>query len=183
MLTVLLMMTDERDRDKLEELYLTYCKEMLYVANLILKNHHDAEDVVQASFIKMSKHLDKIGEIKCKKTRAYVVIIVRNLALDRYRQKKRAIPTDFSDELYADSLQDDGMSLEQHVLNLENSKEIMIQLMQLNQDYSDILALRYFHEYSNPEIADLLGITVENVSVRLYRAKAALKKLLSEGGT
>lgn len=180
MLTLLLMIEDEVKRDKLEELYLTYHKELFYVAYQILHDYHDAEDIIQSAFIKISKHLDKIGDIRCKKTRAYMVIIVRNLSFDRYNEKKRTVPTDFAED--KEEIIDSKVSLEDHVLNLERGKEMAEALGNLNAAYADILTLKYYYEYNNAEIGDLINMSADNVSVKLHRAKAALKKILSEGG-
>jgi RNA polymerase sigma-70 factor (ECF subfamily) len=173
-------MEDGEDKDKLEQLYLTYRKELYYVAYQILKDYHDAEDVLQSAFIKLSKHLEKVGVIKCKKTRSYLVIIVRNLSIDRYNEKKRALPTDFTDE--SEDIPDNNSSLEDYMLHLELGKVLAEALSKLHSGYADILTLRYYYEYSNVEIAELINMSADNVSVKLNRAKAALKKILSEGG-
>jgi RNA polymerase sigma-70 factor, ECF subfamily len=180
MLALLAMVEDKAKRDKLEELYITYRKELYYVAYHILQNYHDAEDVIQNAFIKISKFLDKISEIKCKKTRAYLVIIVRRLSFDRYNEKKRTVPIDFMDETEEEA--DSISSLDDHVLHLERGKELAEALSKINSGYADILTLKYFYELSNDEIGDLINLTTENVSVRLTRAKNALRKILSEGG-
>ncbi len=180
MLSFILMMEDGVDKDKLEELYLTYRKELFYVAYQILKNYHDAEDVLQSAFVKMSKHLEKIGEIKCNKTRAYLVIIVRNLSFDRFVEKKRTVPTDFSDESM--DVPDSNSSLEDYVLNLERGKGLAEALSKIRTGYADIITLKYYYQYSNAEIAELINMSVDNVGVKLHRAKAALRKILSEGG-
>jgi RNA polymerase sigma-70 factor (ECF subfamily) len=180
MLAFLLIIEDKEKRDKLEELYVTYRKELYYVAYQILHDYHDAEDVIQNAFIKISKYLDKIGEIRCKKTRGYLVIIVRNLSFDRYNEKKKSVPVDFLEETEEEMESD--VSLEDHVLKLERGKELAEALSRIHSGYADILTLRYYYEYNIYEIADLINLTNDVVSVRLSRAKKALKKILSEGG-
>ena len=180
MLAIILAMDDVTERDKLEELYSTYHKELLYVAYQVLHDYHDAEDVIQNAFIKISRHLNKIGEIRCKKTRAYLVIIVRNLSIDRYNQKKKVVPTDFA--LESEDIVDKNVSLDDYVLNLERGKELAEALAKLKSNYADVLTLRYYYEYNNAEIGEMINLSNENVSVRICRAKAALKKILSEGG-
>jgi len=180
MIAFLLMIEDEGKRDKLEDLYITYRRELFYVAYNILHDYQDAEDAIQNAFLRISKYLDKIGEIRCKKTRGYLVIIVRNLSFDRFNEKKKAVPVDFLDET-AEEI-DSEVSIENHVLNLERGKELAEALSKLNSNYADLLTLKYYYEYSTPEIADLLNLSYEVVSVRLTRSKVALRKILSEGG-
>lgn len=174
------MIDDDNKRNKLEDLYITYKKELFYVAYQILHDYDDAEDIIQNAFIRISKHLDKIGEIRCKKTKAYLVIIVRNLSFDRYNHKKKTVLVDFLSETMQES--DGSTSLEDHVLNLEQGKILAESLSKINLGYADILTLRYYYEYSTAEISELLNLSVDNVCVRLHRAKASLKKILSEGG-
>lgn len=180
MLSFILAIEDKQTRDKLEELYLTYNRELYYVAYRILNNYHDAEDVIQNAFIKLSRHLDNISDVKCKKTRAFLVIIVRNLSLDRCREKKRIVPVDFEEEQR--DVADDKISLEEHVLHLERGKELAKALDKIHPAYADILSLKYYYEYSNKEIGELINLSSDNVSLKLHRAKAALRKILSEGG-
>jgi RNA polymerase sigma-70 factor (ECF subfamily) len=180
MIAFLLTIDDDKKRDKLEELYLTYKKELYYVAYQILHNYHDAQDVLQYAFIKIFKYLDKIGEIRCKKTRGYLVIIVRNLSFDHYNERKRFVPTDFEADMEPET--DGDSSLDDYVLNLERGKELAKALSELSSNYADLLTLKYYYEYSTPEIADILNLPYDTVCVRLSRAKKALRKILSEGG-
>lgn len=181
MLAVLLMIRDEDERNKLEELYYTYNKELFYVAYQILRDYHDAQDVLQNAFIKVYKHLHKIGDIRCKKTRAYLVIIVRNLSFDRYNEKRKVVPTDF--EAAGEDIQDlNTVSLDDYILHLELGRELAGYLAKLNSNYADVLTLKYYYGYNNAEIGEMFSMTTENVSLRLCRAKAALKRLLTEGG-
>lgn len=180
MLAFLLMIEDEGKRDKLEKLYITYRKELFYVAYRILNDYQEAEDILQSAFIKIAKYLDKISEIECKKTRAYLVIIVRNLSFDCYNQRKKTVPSDFLDKI--DEEIGNNESLEDYVLNLERGKELAEALAKINSGYADILTLKYYYEYSTTEIAELINLSNNIVSVKLNRAKAALKRILSEGG-
>ena len=65
--------------NKLEQLYFLYHKEMFYIAYTILKDYHEAEDVVQTTILKLSPRLERIKNVNCTKTRAFLIIIVRNL--------------------------------------------------------------------------------------------------------
>ncbi len=181
MLAVLLMMEDGKDKDKLEKLYTTYKKELYYVAYSILHNYYDAEDVLQNAFVRISKNLNKIGEIHCNKTRAYLVIIVRNLSFDRHNEKKKLVPMDC--EAASDDDMNMNSTLDDHVLRLERGKELAEALAKLGSNYADILTLKYYYECDNEEIAELINMSRENVIMRLCRARAALRKLLTEGGT
>lgn len=79
MLIFLAIIENEHGRGKLEALYIKYCNDMFRVAYRVLKDWYLAQDAVQTAFLKLADNLDKIDEINCNKTRAFVVIIVRNI--------------------------------------------------------------------------------------------------------
>lgn len=85
----LTMIENSSDQTKFEELYLTYKKTMFYVATDILKDAYLAEDAVHQAFIRIIENLDKINQIDCHKTRSFIVIITKNIAIDNYRKRKR----------------------------------------------------------------------------------------------
>ncbi len=173
----MIVIDDLSIRNKLENFYIHYHKEMLYVAYSILKDFHEAEDVVQSAILKLSTKIQEIDDIHCNKTRAFVVIIVRNIALNIYNQRKRksTVPFDLIDE---STLLDNEPSLDEHIIQLDLTKWTAQKLASIDPSYADVLALRYLYEYSIEEIAELLNITTGNVRVKLHRAKKALADII-----
>ena len=83
MLPIYLAMLDgEEEKNKFESLYFTYRKLMFHIAKSILNDEGLAEDAVHQAFLKILENFNKVGEISCHKTRSYVVIIVRNVAIN-----------------------------------------------------------------------------------------------------
>ena len=182
MLLFLNVIKDEMLRSQLEEVYHIYKKELLYIADDILNDYHEAEDVVQTAFIKFADYLDEEKDLKCHKTKALIVIIVRNLSINIYNQRKNSSTANI-DELEAIIQDERNISPEVNVLRLDQSREMAISLSKINSSYADILALKYTYEYSNSEIASLLSISEANVRKRLSRAKKALKNIIEGGGS
>ena len=60
----------------------------------------------------------------------------------------------------------------------EGEKELLEAMKILPEKLRLVLELRYFHEYSNGEIAKILDISKKNVEIRLYRAKKKMKEVL-----
>ena len=50
----------------------------------------------------------------------------------------------------------------------------------LDDPYREVIILRYYHDLSYVEIAQVLDITIDNVKTRLFRAKNMLKRMLGE---
>ena len=89
MLFFLMLIDSEADKSKFEIIYTEYRALMFWVADRVLDDTRDAEDVVQQSFIKLIGILDKITEPKCPQTRALVVTITERTAIDLRRAKRR----------------------------------------------------------------------------------------------
>lgn len=151
---------------------------MFRVAYRILKDCHLAQDAVQTAFLKLIDNLDKIDEIDCNKTRAFVVIIVRNISINFYRERKRQIYMPLDD--IENALPDGSLMIDEKIISMEMLSQIESKIKELHPAYSDIISLKYFYSYSDIEIAELLNITRENVRVRLHRARKNLINILLE---
>ena len=68
MIMYMSLIDNEDDKIKFEDIYNKYKKMMFWIANQILKDERDIEEVVQDSFIKIIRNLDKIEKINSKKT-------------------------------------------------------------------------------------------------------------------
>lgn len=176
LLPFLLVIKDEETRDKLEQIYNNYKKNAYWTAYNILKDYHESEDVVQDGIIKMSSLIDKIDEIRCNKTRALFVIIVRNLSLNIYNRKKKIKYTSNEDMEFISK----DLSLDEEMIRLDEVKWIADSLEKINPSYADIITLKYYYDYSNLEIAKLLDISEGNVRVKLHRARISIKNVLDQ---
>lgn len=181
MLLFLSVIEDKVLQSRLEEAYHLYKKDLLYVANNILHDYHESEDVVQSAFIKFADYLDEEMDVKCHKTKALIIIIVRNLSINIYNQRKKRNTANFED--YEEILQDEAnIHPEINVLRLDKTREMAKNLTEINPSYADILTLKYTYEYTNFEIASMLSISEVNVRKRLSRARRSLMKIIEGGG-
>lgn len=184
MLVLIMSIKNDNDQGKAEKIYELYYGTMLYIANSILHEKHLAEDAISEAFIKIIDNLEKINTIDCYQTRGFVVIIVRNISLDILRRQNRNKTTPIDD--YAEWLEcektlfnDDSFD---DITIKEAREEISAAISKLNKNYSDILYLKMNQEYSNEQIGEILGLSCDNVKMRLSRARKALKReLLKEG--
>lgn len=168
----LALIDDEASRTLFEQIYQLHVHTMIHVAQKILQDQMLAEDAVHDAFLRILNHLDKIPEADSKKTRSFVVLIVKNISLDYYRRQKRQAETSLED--YAEFLTDDQADPERALLRKESHQEILTGISRLNPSYVDVLSLKVAFEYSDLEIAHLLGLTPANVRVRLHRARQHL---------
>jgi len=169
---------DKCKTNKIEALYEKYRMDMFRVAYRVLNDYHLAQDAVQSAFINLIHNLDDIDEIDCKKTRAFVIIVTRNVSINLYRKRKRQNNIILED--MENILEDESQFIDEKIINAELFDKVLSKIKGLYAPYADILSLRYVYHYSNKKIAELLGITHENARIRLHRAKQSLIKSIME---
>lgn len=168
------MLDSDEDKSRFEVLYNLYRQSMYAIAYGILHNEFDAEDAVHESFLKIANHFEKIEEIKCPKTKAFIVIIVKNTSIDIYnRNKKTAENTIFIDDMC------------NRVIDEKAFEDIDYQLLlnkidELPETFKDILYLRYVNGFFVEDTARLLNISVDAAYKRIQRAKIILSDKLKE---
>lgn len=168
------LLATEEDRTRFSALYEKYRKLMFFVANDILKDVNLAEDAVQEAFLRIVKNFDKIGDVSCSRTKAFVVIITRNIALtmvskanamNELNERMTSVSSDLSDNTF------------------ENvSYRVLVKsITELPQIYRDVLFLAHIYGYNYSEISELLSISVEAVKKRVQRGKEKLRSSIEEG--
>lgn len=70
--------------------------------------------------------------------------------------------------------------MENNVIRLSDAKMIAEKLAQLSPEYADVLTLKYYFEFKDKEIAEILKTSHVNVRVRLSRAKTNLRNLMRD---
>lgn len=168
MLIYALTLVKPADRPKLERLYLEYRSVMFCAANEILHNEHEAEDAVQQAFMKIAENLDKVPDELSNKTKAFVVTIAENTAIDRYRKLKRHGDCELCEEACG--------------IEANSADELVSCILKLPARYRQFILLKYYHGYSTREIAKLLGMSSAAASKTAQRAKQRLEQLCREAG-
>ena len=116
-------------------------------------------------------NLHKISDPESSKTRGYVAIVTKNAAIDVYNERKKHIHDDI-DELNIASDQ----NMEAIIIDKYDHEVVDNAIGRLNENYRNILILRYYYDLSLNNIAISLGITLKAAKNRLYRAKESLLK-------
>lgn len=168
MLVYALTIVKPADPPKLERLYLEYRSVMFCAANEILHNEHEAEDAVQQAFVKIAENLDKVPDELSNKTKAFVVTIAENTAIDRYRKLKRHGDCELCEEACG--------------IEANSADELVSCILKLPARYRQFILLKYYHGYSTREIAKLLGMSSAAASKTAQRAKQRLEQLCKEAG-
>ena len=152
-------------------LYRSHGLAMVRVAMLLVGDKTTAEDVVQDAFIGLYQAIPRLNSRD--KAVAYLRASVVNGCRSVHRRRRRALDAHRHHESDVWSAESAAMAREDLRLTLEA-------VSQLPRRAREVLALRYYLDMSDQEIAAALAISRGNVSATASRALAALARELKE---
>src|SRR5262245_19298335 len=162
--------------EELDDVFREHSRLIYRAAYSVTASPEDAEDVVQALFLQLWRRGLPSGF--GKNPRGYLYRAAINLALNVVRARRRQpLPLDPEAlQRVADARADAPDAL----LRAEVHEQLAAAMAQLNRRAVEMLVLRYTEDYSDAEIATLIGTSRVVVAVTLFRARARLKKLLRD---
>lgn len=171
----------EADKKKIEALYTIYGKTMYNVAYRILKDESLAEDVEQQSILKIMKCLDRIDIDNVNRTKKFLVIVARNIAIDIYNSRKSlSANTEYIEVMDFDEPEMHNLikSPCDELIEKENSSNIMKYINELSPIYRDVITLEFIYGYTRKEIANLLNVKYDTIKKRSERAHKMLAEAM-----
>lgn len=158
-----------------------YARIQRYLARLV--GFAEAEDLVQEVFLKISRSLDSFRGESAVST--WVYRIATNAAMDRvrapsYKTKVASASLDEPGEAGESGAltTDRSSSAEDQAIRSQMSGCVQDLVAQLPQSYRTALVLSETEGMKNIEIAEILGVSLDTVKIRLHRARTRLKELL-----
>ena len=142
------------------------------------QNENDAEDITIQTF---SRAFDKIDTYDPKyEFKTWLITISKNLHVDLIRKRKRNVleKSDKGNQEAIKKVLDDAPSAEDKLIIEQNLANLLQHLKELKPHYQQVLTLRYFNELSYAQIAEELGEPINNVKVKLLRAKKLLAAII-----
>lgn len=172
-LSVYLMALDsEEERDKLTLIYEKYYKMMRGVALRYMKDTGAEDDIVHEAILKIIDHIDGIDLENEQSTKCFICTVVKNKARDWWRKETRLDVSDITEEEY--QLTDEEMTPLDAILSRDGYEKILGYIGELSDVYKDVCNLKFVCGMKEREIAEVLGITPKNVSVRIVRGRQKL---------
>ena len=158
--------------------------EMVYLAAYRVSGKtQDAEDVLQTVFLRLLKRPEPFIDIG-DDPRRYLCRAAINASVDISRSKKNKPLVSLDEKQHklevTQLLSAHDSSVDKDVRQAEQRKQLRAALLQLNSRAAEIFVLRYFEEFTNAEIADLMQTSATSIGVELHRARGRLRELLSE---
>lgn len=138
------------------------------------KNEFEAEEISIQSF---SKAFDKIDTYDNNYSfKNWLLTISKNTHIDRIRKQKNTLKsaTEAQENKMVDTVLDNAPTPEDQLITKQNLAELLQHIKQLKPDYQKIIQLRFFQEMSYKEMTVELNEPMNNIKVKLLRAKKLL---------
>jgi len=160
----------EQQVERFERLVLPHLDDAYTLARYLLRDEHDAQDVVQEAVLRALRHF---AGLRQEDARAWLLTIVRNCcySLHKARRKDRStvpITNDAAEEVADPGSTDD--------LAIEGSERERVQAAvdALPAELREVIVLRELSDLSYREISEVVGVAVGTVMSRLSRARDRL---------
>ena len=165
------------DEDAFNELYRHFFPRVYNFIYARMKNVDLADDVVSITFMKVYENLDNYNPTKAAFS-TWIFRIASNAMMDHYRRTQSHGEVEW-DETF-DPPAPEFREPEAQALIEDGKAELLRAIDKLNERERRIVELKYFSDMGNKEIAEVLGISANNVGVVLHGALKKLRKILGE---
>jgi RNA polymerase sigma-70 factor (ECF subfamily) len=167
----------QQDLERFEALVLSHLDDAYTLARYLLRDEHDAQDVVQDAALRAFR---SVHQIRDGDPRAWFLAIVRNCCYTwqrRHRADRRFVPLD--DHLT--SIADESPPADALAVARSDRAAIERGLARLPLELREIIVLREIEDMSYAQIATVVGSPIGTVMSRLSRARRRLARALGAG--
>lgn len=152
---------------------LIYKDQMFRLALRILKNEDDANDIVQDSLLKLWDKRKVLTDIK--NIKSFSLTMVRNACIDHIRKHK---PVYDKEQFILQRT--DELNPEKELVVADQLQIIRSIINQMNEQQREIIQLREIEGLEYEEIAEITGLTVNNLRVIISRARKEIRQKMIE---
>lgn len=161
-----------------EDLVLRYKDNLIYfISRYTGGDLYVAEDIAQDVFAHL--YVNRRAYNFNYELKTYLFTVGRNKAIDHRKKLSRESLDSFQGEM---ELQEDYRTVEESIVSSEYSEMIIKGIRSLKPDQERALYLYAFEELSYKEIAKVMGKSLPQVRILIYRARESLKRILKEDG-
>jgi len=173
----ILAITQPDDRAFMEQLYIEHGPLMYAQALKVLRSRPMAEDCVSDSLVALIKKIDTLRPMTGSVLKAYVVITVKNTAINQLRRQQRRPVADVPLEIIPEPQE---KSVERQFLTREQMLWLKEAIRRLPPRESQALMMRYFQQLEMVEIAQAMGATESSVRSLLSRGRKRLNDWIAK---
>ena len=159
--------------DALEAAVREHARLVYRICYSVLRNHHDAEDATQETFLRVLRYRRELEGIR--EQRAWLARVAWRTAIERRPKANEVALDDVHD---AHQIRSSDMSADQALLGTETSQLMQSLIAALPERLRDPLTLSTLEEMTPASIAEVLGLNEAAVRSRLFRARQILREKL-----
>ena len=168
-------MPEQSQAVRFEEIALPHLSAAYNLARWLVRNDHDAEDVVQEAYLRAFKYF---GGYRGGEGRTWLLTIVRNSCYSWLQRNRARELTDSIDETQED-LALDFANPELLLLQAADAQMVRAALAELPIEFREVMVMRELEELSYKEIATIADLPIGTVMSRLARGRKRLHSLLT----
>lgn len=144
-----------------------------------IQNENDAEDIAIQTFSRAFDRIETFDENYKFKT--WLITISKNIHIDLLRKEKNSISQVMSnDDKSVYQILDESPSPEDELISEQHLAKLLRDIKKLKPHYQEIINMRFFQELSYKEISIQLKEPINNVKVKLLRAKKLLAAVIQD---
>lgn len=156
---------------EINNIWKEYHDQLLDFIRKKVKDHSDADDILQEVFIKILAKIDTLKD--SDKLKSWLYQITRNTIIDHYREREKEKKIDTSFTVFEEE-QDENSSMK------AAEGWIGLYINDLPNNYREAVTLSELNGLSIAEIAKTMKISYTNARARVHRGRLALKKNLTD---
>ncbi len=157
-----------------EQIYQDYKEQLRRYIKSRINHPQDTEDLLSCVFLKIHEHLHAYDSGKASLS-TWIYTITHNTINDYLRKKYHSPVFETQEDALVDYAEDD-LSVLDKIIRKEQLESLGVALECLPDRERDIIILRFYYQYTSPQIAVMMGISHENVRYLQHIAIGKLKK-------
>jgi RNA polymerase sigma-70 factor, ECF subfamily len=173
------MFCKQNDAYQVDAIGIEYLNGLYSYALILSRNHADAEDLVQETYVRAMQAVGRLHPDS--NIKSWLFTILRNIWLNQLRRRRtgpQIVETDADEALANEIVEPSKNSYELYVSGVERD-QVRAAIQKLPVEFREIILLREYEQLSYQEIAGVLGCPAGTVMSRLGRARSKLRVLLS----
>jgi len=173
----LVVLAKKGDQKAFSTILNIFWKEVYHFQFKKCKNEDESEDITIKTF---ARAFDKINSFDDNyQFKSWLFTISNNIYIDHLRKKKTETISISKSSKEVHKIVDEEPSPADKLIQEQNLAQLKAYIKQLKDHYQEVINLRYFQELSYKEIAEILGEPMNNVKVKLLRAKKLLAEIIN----
>lgn len=134
------------------------------------------DDLVQETFIKMIKGIDKFDLHEKAKFSTYLITIAKNCYIDYYRREKKRTAEVSIDEL--GSIEASGTNIQELIADKLYNESVLALMENLTEDQRIAIKLKYIEDLTLKEIGEILNLEPKTIKSRIHNGIVKLRSLI-----